>query len=369
LRPSVADRPLYPVNRLHLEALGGEYGIWQHALGSSPNEAFGYCTDDVSRALQVDLLHARQLGWAAVSTAAWRSIRFLEDALNPTTRRFRNFRTRDGEWTESSGSEDCHGRALLSLATLLAEAPEDAAVDRARVLFVAALPAAISMSSPRAIASTVLGCAAAMTAGMGGETQPTFEHLSATLGRAFGRVKLDDDWPWPEATLAYENGLLPRAVLTAGAVLGDRQLRRTGLRALDWLIGAQTAYGGTFSPIGSDGWWPRGGIRSRFDQQPIEAAATILAAGDAFHHTGDEGYLGAAEAAYGWFLGDNDMGMALADPAKGSCHDGLTARGVNLNQGAESTLMWLTALEQIRAIRSAAALVSQAGRAVAGVPG
>jgi hypothetical protein len=357
LRPSVADRPLYPVNRLHLDELGGRYGIWQHAQASSPNESYGYCTDDVSRALLVDLLHARQLGWAAVAPTAWRSIRFLDDAFSPSTGRFRNLRDRDGSWIEATGSEDCHGRALLALGTLLAEAPEDAAVDRARPLFRAALPAANQMRSPRAIASTLLGCAAAMTVGLRGETQPTLERLSFTLGRAFARVRLDNDWPWPEASLTYENGLLPQAVLTAGAVLGDYDLRRTGLRALDWLIGVQTAAGGTFAPIGCNGWWPHGGVRSRFDQQPIEATATILAAGAAFHHTGDERYWRAAEAAYGWFLGDNDMGVALADPTRGSCHDGLTAKGANLNEGAESTLMWLTALEHLRDIRSAAACV------------
>jgi hypothetical protein len=370
LRPSVADRPLFPVNRLHLDELGGKYGIWQHALGARPNESFGYCTDDVSRALLVDLLHARRLGWAAVAPNAWRSIRFLDDAFNPTTGRFRNFRDPDGSWTEATGSDDCHGRALLSLGTLLAEAPEPAAVDRARTLFVAALPAANRMRSPRAIASTVLGCAAAMTASLAGDTQPTFEQLSSTLGRAFARVKRDDDWPWPETTLTYENAVLPRALLAAGAVLGDYDLRRTGLRALDWLIRVQTASGGTFAPIGSNGWWPRGGVRSTFDQQPIEATATILAAGAAFYHTGDARYWRAAEAAYGWFLGDNDMGVALADPTRGSCHDGLTPGGVNLNEGAESTLMWLIALEHLRDIRSEAASIPEAHRpTVAGVRG
>jgi hypothetical protein len=354
----VAEHPLYPVNRLHLDVLGGELGIWQHALGSSPNEAFGYCTDDVSRALTVDLLHARQLGWTAVRTTAWRSLRFLEAAFNPTTGRFRNFRSRDGSWAEATGSEDSHGRALLSLGTLLAESPEDAAVERAGSLFANALPAAGRMRSPRAIASTVLGCAAAMTAGTRGDTQSTLAELAFSLGRAFARVKVDADWPWPEEILAYENALLPRAVITAGAILGDYELRRTGLRALDWLLEVQTGPGGNFAPIGSNGWWPHDGVRSRFDQQPIEATATILAAGTAFHYTGDERYRQAAETAYAWFLGDNDMGLALADTARGSCHDGLTPDGVNLNEGAESTLMWLTALEQLREIRSTAASIS-----------
>ena len=353
----MSDQPLYPVVRLHRDALEGEFGIWQHAKGSRPNEAFGYDTDDVARALTVDLLHAHGLGWAAVSASAWRSLQFLEAALNPTTGRFRNFRSSDGEWLESSGSDDSHGRAILSLGNLLAEAPDGAAVQRAGALLLAALPAAKLVDSPRAIASCLLGCAAAMASGLGGETQATLEMLSEKLARAFARAKNDAEWPWPEHILSYENALLPQAVMTAGSVLGDYELRRTGLRALDWLIAAQTSPSGSFTPIGSDGWWPRGGVRSQFDQQPIEATATILAASAAYSYTGDERYWRAAEAAYGWFLGDNDLGVPVADPDHGSCHDGLTPRGVNANEGAESTLMWLTALEIMRALRSAAAPV------------
>ena len=78
----------------------------------------------------------------------------------------------------------------------------------------------------------------------------------------------------------------------------------------------------------------------------------ILAAEAALRETGRVGYRSVIESAYGWFLGANDVGVPVADPATGSCHDGLTPRGVNLNQGAESTLMWLTALEHVRSTRA-----------------
>ena len=350
----MVERPLYPVNRSHLEGLSGPLGIWQHALGLAPNEAFGYCTDDVARALVVDLLHSRELGWEAVRADARRSLRFLGAAFEPTTGRFRNFRAKDGAWLEEVGSEDSHARALLALGLTLAESPEDEMLTEARRLFLASLPAVRRFTSPRAVASALLGCAAALDGGLRGETQSTLEELASRLGRAFARVKLDRGWPWPEAVLTYENALLPRALLTAGALLGDYELRRTGLRVLDWLIEVQTTPEGKFSPVGSDGWWPRGGPRGRFDQQPIEATSMILAAQAAFRNTGDGRYLVAAEAAYGWFLGDNDLGVAVADPASGACHDGLSARGVNVNAGAESTLMWLIALEYVRGIRVAA---------------
>jgi len=349
----VADRPLYPVSRRHLDALQGPHGIWQHAVGTVPSEGFGSCTDDVARALLVDLLHGRELGWPAVRAAAWRSLRFLDEAFDPATAGFRNFRAADGSWLEALGSEDSQGRALLALGIALADAPEDAAANQARVLFVRALPATHRLTALRATASALLGCDAALDGGVGRETQRSFEELASRLRDAFTQVEPDRAWPWPEAVLTYENALLPRALLAAGVRLGDDELRDAGLQVLDWLIGVQTTPEGWFSPIGSSGWWPRGGVRSRFDQQPIEATSMILAAHAAFRVTGKERYRRVVEMAYGWFLGDNDLGLALADPATGGCHDGLTPRAANANQGAESTLMWLTALERVRGMRAA----------------
>jgi hypothetical protein len=371
----VADRPLYPVSRVHLDALGGEFGIWQHALGPNPVGAFGYCTDDVARALTVDLLHSRQLGWDAVRSSAWRSLRFLGDAFDPASGRFRNFRAADGTWLGAVGSDDSQGRALLALSGAIADAPEDEAIARARDLFRAALPASTALSSPRALASSALGCVAALTAdpgriGNAGEVaQSTLDELASTLRRSFVGLTLQRDWPWPEAVLTYENALLPRAVMSAGIVLGDREMVRMGLRVLDWLIRVQTVAEGTFSPIGNENWWPRGGFRSRFDQQPIEATSMILAAESAFLYTGKTRYLRAMESAYGWFLGDNDVGAQLADPARGSCKDGLSPLCASDNEGAESTLMWLTALEHVRGTRAAvaAAVVATAGPTAAGL--
>jgi hypothetical protein len=339
------------VRRDHLAALTGPLGIWQHAAGAIPDEAFGTCTDDVARALLVDLLHARELGWAAVRDDALRSVRYLREALDPSTGRFRNFRAADGQWLETAGSEDSNGRAMLALGIAVRDGRETEVAVAARSIFDAALPATGRLTALRATASALLGCEAALDAGLGGATRVAFDRLAGRLRRAFVGARLESSWPWPEPSLTYENALLPRALLAAGARLGDRELRDAGLRTLDWVIDAQTTPRGTFSPIGSDGWWRRGGARARFDQQPIEATATILAARDAFRVTGERRYAAAAEAAFGWFLGDNDIGVRVADPRTGACHDGLTPTGVNLNQGAESTLMWLIALEEVRRMR------------------
>jgi hypothetical protein len=359
----LADRaPLHAISRGHLEALTGELGIFQHAIGSVPDPAHGYCVDDVARALQVDLLHARGVGWVTVASSAWRSLRFLEDAFDPATGRFWNFRSIDGEWIGGQGSNDSLGRAMLALGDTMDGAPDARLFEGALTLFARALPAAGKVTSPRAQASVVLGCDAVLrSAGVAGSEEGPEADLGAAARLVMGRLAtglharfLDfarPGWPWPEPALTYENALLPRALIVAGRRLRADVMLKIGLQVLDWLIDIQTSPVGRFSPVGN-GWWPRGGEKSQFDQQPIEATALLLAAEAAHSATGNPKYLEAMERAYGWFLGANDLGRRIADPARGASSDGLTSTGVNTNEGAESTLMWLTAAEHIRLMRS-----------------
>ncbi|HJW22721.1 MAG TPA: hypothetical protein VJ506_09855, partial [Candidatus Limnocylindrales bacterium] len=256
-------------------------------------------------------------------------------------------------------------RAMLALGQVVAAAPDAELVERAGALFGRAFPAASRVASPRAQASVILGCAAVSAAGPpprprkrnAPEFGPTalMRNLATSLHArflAFARP----GWPWPEETLTYENAVLPRAMIVAGSALGASTMLAIGLQVLNWLIRVQTASEGHLSPIGN-GWWPRGGIRSRFDQQPIEATALLLAAEAALAATGKPRYGAAMEQAYAWFLGANDLGLRLVEPARGAGRDGLTANGVNTNEGAESTLMWLIAAEHIRLLRGEAAPV------------
>ena len=326
-------------------------GILQHAIGSRPDPAHGYCVDDVARALQVDLLHGRALGWAAVVPTAERALTFLAEAYDPGSGRLGNFRSIDGSWIGGIGSNDSYGRAVLALGEVIATAPDDRLVEAASALLDQVLPAARELTSPRADASVILGCAATLPSATGGLPATVLTLLATRLHDRFERRSMPD-WPWPEVSLTYENALLPRALIVAGRILDSERMVATGLRSLDWLIDVQTAPDGHLSPVGNE-WWPRGGRKSQFDQQPIEATTLLLAAEAAHALTGSARYLDAMERSYAWFLGGNDLGLYVADPARGACCDGLEATGVNRNEGAESTLMWLTAAEHIRAIRDA----------------
>jgi glycosyltransferase involved in cell wall biosynthesis len=362
-RPSKRRLPavelaLPPVARRHIDALSDRDGIFQHAIRSRPDPAHGQCTDDVARALLVDLRHAAAgdspgLAW---STRRW--LTFLEAAFDPSTGRFRNVRGADGRWTAPIGSEDAHGRALQALGAATTASRDQAVRIWARRLFPAALPAALSFAAPRPLAYAILGCADAVA------TTPVVEPAAAalvTLGdrlaSAFpgGHGPAQDAWPWPEDIVTYDNGVLPQALIVAGRHIGRDDWVATGLATLGWLAAAQTARGGHLTPIGNRGWWRRGEGPARFDQQPIEAASLLEAAASAFDATGDERWVELAERAYAWFLGANDIRQPVADPERGACHDGLGPDGVNANQGAESTLCWLLSVERIRALRTARA--------------
>ena len=127
-----------------------------------------------------------------------------------------------------------------------------------------------------------------------------------------------------------------------------------GLTTLDWLVSAQISPDGYRELVGNQGWWPRGARPARFDQQPIDAAACVEACDAAWRATLDPAWLTEMERSYAWFWGFNTTGMTMAEPDRGGCFDGLTAIGCNANQGAESTLAWLSATEHVRAARMAA---------------
>ena len=173
--------------------------------------------------------------------------------------------------------------------------------------------------------------------------------LAATRAITVGRG--DAAWPWPEPRLTYENALLPRALIVAGLDLRLAPMLARGLAMLDWLIDVQTEPDGHLSPVGN-GWWAADGSRSRFDQQPIEPASLLLAAEAALRATGDPRYRDAMEGAYAWFLGFNDLGLAVADPARGACHDGLDADGRQPQPGSGVDAGVARRLERIRRAES-----------------
>jgi hypothetical protein len=332
----------------HLSLLTDQTGILQHCNFSVPSYDDGYCLDDNARALLLTAL-VEDSGTSdpkLVRMLGTRYLAFVRHAFEPKTRRFRNFLTYAREWTESVGSDDSHGRAMWALGAVIGRSTDPGRQSLAGWLFHAGLPAVVELTSPRAWAYTLLGIAEYLRAFSGeSHVQTVQRKLAARLLDLFHRSS-SPGWPWFEDRLTYCNARLPQALLVTSEWLNDPEMESVGIRTLDWLVGLQTTED-YVSPIGSNGFYPRGGERARFDQQPVEVGAMLSACLDARRITGDGRWFSRARRCFDWFLGQNELQQALYDPATGACHDGLHADRINKNQGAESTLSFLLALFEL----------------------
>jgi hypothetical protein len=347
----------------HLFVLSDDTGILQHARFAVPNREFGYCTDDVARALIVALMAQRATANPGeLPLLASRYLSFLQHAFNPESGRFRNFMGFDRRWQELIGSEDSHGRALWGLGHTVFDCRTKGMVGAATILFEQALPAVFDLTSIRSWAFALVGIDAFLRRFPGATDAKRARRELAD--RLFRRLQnhAAPNWPWPEDTVTYANGVIPHALIAAGREIGRSDMVEAALKSLRWLVDVQTDAKGNFVPIGSNGWFKRGGVPARYDQQPIEAQHMVDALLEANQVTGDPSWLDDARRCYEWFLGRNDLQQPLVDSATGGCQDGLRADGINRNQGAESTLAWLHA-----SLRLAAALAATAaeGRATA----
>ena len=335
----------------HLHRLTDDTGMLQHATFSAPNYGEGYASDDNARALVLAVL-VEQLGEtesARIEKLASRYLAFLGYAFNPENGRFRNFLTYERKWTEAAGSEDCHGRTLWALGTVLGRSRNQALRGAAGRLFETAVPAVLAFSSPRAWAFALLGIQEYLDSFPGDRDAQQMRSVLATRLLELYGSNQSPEWNWFEDVLAYSNARLPQAVLIAGRRSADSVMVSAALGALNWLSEIQRSPDNDhFVPIGSQGFYRKGGEKARFDQQPVEAGGAVSACLEAYRATGDDRWLKEAWSAFNWFLGNNDLKIALYDPSTGGCRDGLHPERVNENQGAESTLAFLMALVEMR---------------------
>ncbi len=329
----------------HLRTLTDDTGILQHAIFAAPNRAHGYCTDDNARALMVAMMAQDAMADDGdLQTLIAIYLSFLHHAFDEASGRFRNFLSYERRWKEEQGSEDCHGRAVWALGVAVSVASKDWQIGCAMSLFERGIRQCAALRSPRALAFSLLGCHNYLKRfGGDSEARHTLEVIAQRLHRDL-LANATPQWPWLEDSLTYVNAKIPHALLLGGQVLKEEAMVADGLRSLRWLIEVQTAPEGHFVPIGNRGWYPKGGAKARFDQQPIEAQAMVEACIEAHNATGEEGWMERARWAFDWFLGKNDLGVPLYDYSTGGCRDGLNPEGANQNQGAESTLAWLLAL-------------------------
>jgi glycosyltransferase involved in cell wall biosynthesis len=340
----------------HFLSLCDDTGMLQHAVHSVPDRAHGYCVDDNARALLFSSALS-STGEAHLSeTITARFAAFIQHAWNPNTRRFRNFMSYDRRWLEESGSEDSQGRTLWALAECARKDTDPSRRAWAAALFQTALPIVEEFSSPRAWAFSLLGLDAYCTPFGGDVPVNRVRTLLADRLMSLFSASETKDWIWFEDLLAYDNARLPQALIQTGLATHTPPYVEVGLRSLRWLMSLQTTSSGYFRPVGTKSF---GRLRQKpeaFDQQPVEAAATISACLAAWRADECAEWSAGATRAFGWFLGENDLRTALVDPDTGSCCDGLHPDRPNENKGAESVLSYLLGLVEIRQVKVTAAV-------------
>jgi glycosyltransferase involved in cell wall biosynthesis len=333
----------------HLFDLSDDTGILQHASFTVPVRAEGYCVDDNARALLLTALLDQEAPLPRdVALLQSRYLGFVTDAYNPATGRFRNFLSYRREWLEESGSEDSQGRSLWALGAIANRCRDRNRREVAKALFELAVPEILETTSPRTWAYGVLAADEYLVSFPHQSAVHAFkETLAGRILRLF-ETNQGEDWPWCEQSLSYANARIPQALIVAGEGSVSHAMVEKGLESLTWLMGVQTAADGVFAPIGTNGFLVRDGERAEFDQQPVEAAASVSACLSAHRVTGSLLWIEEARRAFRWFLGDNQLGQPLYDRTTGGCHDGLHSKRVNGNQGAESTLSYLCAFVEMR---------------------
>lgn len=339
-RKSIIDPLMLPPFSLdHIRRLTDDTGIFQHAKFGIPNLKDGYCLDDNARALLMVLMVYRETkSTVALNMASiYMSYIYYMQNANGT---FRNFLSFSRAFLDETGSEDSFSRTIWALGYLLAHPPNDAYYQTGKEIFFNAAPNFERLQSIRAISNTIVGISYYL------EKNPNDQDMTGTLRSLTTKLinhydkNSDHEWKWFESLLAYDNGMIPLALLHSAEILEDTRIKETAMESMNFLTEI-TLNQGFLSVVGNEKWYKKGEERSIFAQQPIDALAMVLMYHQAFRLTKNKEYLNKLFTCFMWFLGENDIGMSLLDFETKGCCDGIESSGVNRNQGAESTLAYL----------------------------
>ncbi len=330
---------LPPFSLAHINRLTDDTGIIQHAKFGIPNLKEGYCLDDNARALLMVLMAYRQkkdMRALELSPIYLSYIHYMQNADGT----FRNFLSFSRNFLDEVGSEDSFGRTIWALGYLLGNAPNDAYYQMGKLVFFNASPNFEKIKSIRGIANTMIGISYYLRSNPSDDSMTErLRNLANVLVKHYRENKATD-WNWFESLLAYDNGILPLALLHSAELLNDQEITDTAIESMNFLT-SHTLNDNYLSIIGNEKWYKKEGERSLFAQQPIDAMAMVLMYHQAYFVTKDKDYLNKLYTSFLWFLGENDLRMSLYDFETTGCCDGFERYGVNRNQGAESSLAYL----------------------------
>ena len=326
----------------HLKKLTDSAGLYQHAKFTVPDRDFGYCTDDNARALIVTSKYYSQYADQQALDMFDTYLSYLLYAQN-NDGSIRNFMNFDRTWAKKEPDADALGRFLWAIGSIIAEPPLPYYLSIIKDRFDRSAALVEKMEHPHNMAYAILGMASYLEQFPGASDIKRLLTLAADNLVKWYENYATADWQWFNKKLTYDNAILPNAMFTAATALNDNKYLDIAEKTETFLL-SETFNGSHFSFIGCDGWYEKGKKKAKFDQQPIEAAGTILMLKSAYGATKNKEYIQLQRKAFDWFLGENDIHIPLYDFKTKGCCDALMQGGVNINQGAESAVSFLLSL-------------------------
>ncbi|MCX6731995.1 MAG: hypothetical protein NTV98_00465 [Candidatus Roizmanbacteria bacterium] len=334
-----------PLKLDHLLRMTDEFGMFQFASGTTPNKDFGYTLDDNARALIVCSWLIQNDNKKELEGLITIYFNFVKKCLQ-TDGTFINYIDFNGKVPSKQNTnenlEDVQGRVLWALAEVIMNTKLPLPLrNEAEKLFLISFKQSHNFTHLRAQAFAIKAFALAQKK-VPSSRKELFETIKKYADNLVNSFKKNSEgsWVWFENKLTYNNGILPESLFIASELIKESEYGEVGEKTLRFLIGI-TYIDDKYVPIGNSQWYEKNKIRSMFDQQPEDPASIILVLYQAYKHTGNTEYKKLALQCFGWFLGDNTLGLPLYDNITFGCHDGLNKNGVNRDQGAESLISYL----------------------------
>lgn len=334
-----------PLDISYLIHLTDSVGVMQHTHHIIPDRKFGYSTDDNARALIVVSQLYKQHKRNNILELIKLYVSFLKFAQEPNGK-FHTFLNFNRGWDDTTDVTDPYGKAMWALGFNLYLNDDPPFAQSIHSLFVMNLEQMDNIRDLRTAAYTMLGLYYYIL---------TYETKTDTATQASEYLKKLADfligayekshtagWNWFEDTVTYDNFRLPQALFAAYMITGNVKYKKVADLTLQFITNCnydkQKRY---FDFIGQDGWYQKGQKKAEYDQQPLEAAAAVDAYVFAASALRKRNYLSQALFAFEWFFGNNRNHRYIYDENTKGVFDGLTKRGVNQNEGAESIVCFL----------------------------
>ena len=324
----------------HLRKLTDDTGLYQHAKSTIPNREYGYCTDDNARAVIAMTKYYAQYPEPEALQLFDTYLSFTLHSQN-SDGSIKNLMNFDRTWCENEPINDALGRVLWALGAVMAKPPTSAYLSVVKDCFDRSVKH-VPKQYPRGMAYSILGMSDYLKQFPGASDIKRQLEITADGLVAQYEENSHPDWQWFEDTLTYDNAVLPHALFAAGLISGDKYIQ-VAKKSCEFLL-ENTFNGEHFSFVGCNGWYERGRTKAEFDQQPIEAASTVMMLRAAYDAAQNNRFLTLQRKAFDWFLGENDLHIPVYNFRTKGCYDGLLPGGVNSNQGAESMLSFLLSL-------------------------